>query len=330
MTTQTSQPRHSGRGFAFALTAALMLSITTILVRYTTETYKIPALVLAFWRDVFMALTLAIILSIASPKLLRVDRRFLFYLAAYGLVFALFNAFWIESVVLNGAAIATVLSQSSAAFTVILGRWLLKEPLNWAKILAVILSLGGCVLVAGLLDPAQWATNTLGILIGITAGLAYAGYTMMGRSAALQGLNPWTTILYIFSFAAFFLFIINALPGEVIPGGAVRFMDLFWMGRSWAGWGILFLLSAGPTLAGFGLLNVSLGYLPSSIANLVMTSEPVMTAFTAYIILKEQMSVIQVIGSLVILSGVLLLRVSERLMAEHTARSGEAGKSDQI
>jgi drug/metabolite transporter (DMT)-like permease len=315
MTTQTSHPSHTGRGFAFALTAALMLSITTILVRYTTETYKIPALVLAFWRDVFMALTLALILGIFRPKLLRVAPRFLPYLAMYGLVFALFNAFWIQSVVLNGAAVATVLSQCSAAFTVIFGRWLLKEPLNWAKILVVIFSLGGCVLVAGLLDKASWQTNTVGILIGITAGLAYAGYTLMGRSAALQGLNPMTTILYIFSFASMFLFIINALPGEVMPGGAVRFMDLFWLGKSVAGWGILFLLSAGPTLAGFGLLNLSLVYLPSSISNLVMTSEPVITAFTAFIFLQEQLTGIQIIGSLVILLGVVLLRLNERWSA---------------
>ena len=45
-----------------------------------------------------------------------------------------------------------------------------------------------------------------------------------------------------------------------------------------SGWLILFLLAAGPTLAGFGLYNVSLTYLPSSVVNLIVTLEPVMTA----------------------------------------------------
>jgi DME family drug/metabolite transporter len=84
-----------------------------------------------------------------------------------------------------------------------------------------------------------------------------------------------------------------------------------------AGWGILFLLSAGPTLAGFGLLNLSLVYLPSSISNLVMTSEPVITAFTAFIFLQEQLTGIQIIGSLVILLGVVLLRLNERWSARN-------------
>jgi hypothetical protein len=53
----------------------------------------------------------------------------------------------------------------------------------------------------------------------------------------------------------------------------------------WAGPGWLVcvvLLAAGPTVAGFGLYNVSLTYLPSSVVNLIATSEPVFTAITAY------------------------------------------------
>ena len=53
---------------------------------------------------------------------------------------------------------------------------------------------------------------------------------------------------------------------------------------------MLFLVAAGPTLAGFGLYNVSLTYLPSSVANLVLTLEPAFTAVIAYFLLDEQMT----------------------------------------
>lgn len=301
----------SNRGYAIALGSAAILSTTAIFIRHLTETYHLPALVLAFWRDVFVALVLAVLLRLVSPHLLRVSRRRLLYLAAYGLALSLFNALWTQSVALNGAASATVLVYSSAGFTVLLGRWLLKERLDWARLLAVACSLSGCVLVAGALDPAAWNANLPGILTGVFSGLGYAAYTLMGRSAAQRGLNPWTTILYTFSFAALFLLGYNLLPGEAIPASAARPQDLFWLGDSLAGWGVLFLLAAGPTLAGFGLYNISLGYLPSSVVNLIVTTEPVFTALIAYLLLGEQLSAVQVLGSLVILLGVILLRAQE-------------------
>ncbi len=309
--TSTSPTQSTGRGYAIALASAAILSTTAIFIRHLTETYHLPALVLAFWRDVFVALTLAAILGLFWPQLLRVCQRHLPYLTAYGLVLSLFNALWTQAVALNGAAAATVLVYSSAGFTVLLGRWLLKERLDWAKLLAVVFSLSGCVLVSGALDPAAWRANLLGILTGVFSGLGYAAYTLMGRSAAQRGLNPWTTILYTFGFAAIFLLSYNLLPGEAIPGSAARPGDMFWLGGRLAGWGVLFLLAAGPTVAGFGLYNVSLGYLPSSVVNLIVTTEPVFTSAIAYILLGEHLSSAQVLGGLIILAGVVLLRARE-------------------
>lgn len=142
------------------------------------------------------------------------------------------------------------------------------------------------------------------------AGLLYAIYSLMGRSASQRGLNPWTTLLYTFGFAAVFLLIFNLLPVG-LPGAAAQPADLMWLGDEWAGWGILLLLAAGPTLAGFGLYNVSLVYLPSSIANLIMTTEPVFTAVIAFFLLGERLNPTQIFGSILILSGVVLLRVFE-------------------
>jgi len=147
------------------------------------------------------------------------------------------------------------------------------------------------------------------VLVGTAAGLSYAIYSLMGRSAAQRGLNPWTTLIYTFGFATLFLFGFNLLPETAIPGGANTLTDFFWLGRAWVGWGVLFLLAAGPTVAGFGLYNVSLSYLPSSVVNLIATSEPVFTAISAYFLLGERLNGTQIIGSLMILSGVVALRL---------------------
>jgi drug/metabolite transporter (DMT)-like permease len=299
----------TAHGYLVALASAAILSTTAVFIRYLTETYQIPPLLLAFWRSVFVTLTLLIGLRLYRSALLHLPRRHLPYLIAYGLLFAVFNGLWTLSVALNGAAVATVLVYSSAAFTALLARWLLKESLEAAKLVAVVLCLAGCVLVADALDPAAWASNLAGILTGTLAGLGYAIYSLMGRSAAQRGLNAWTTLLYVFGFATIFFLLANLLPGDFILGTMAAPGELFWFGSAWAGWGVVILLAAGPTVAGFGLYNTSLGLLPSSVANLILTTEPVFTAVLAYFLLGEQLTALQIGGSLLILSGVVVLRL---------------------
>jgi drug/metabolite transporter (DMT)-like permease len=54
-----------------------------------------------------------------------------------------------------------------------------------------------------------------------------------------------------------------------------------------------------------------MNYLPASITNLLATLEPAMTAVEAYIFLHERMTGIQVIGSLIILSAVLIVQLEK-------------------
>jgi drug/metabolite transporter (DMT)-like permease len=303
------------RGYSVAVIAAVILSTTAIFIRYLTQNYHLPALVLSLWREVIVALSLLAGLRLLQPALLRVNRQALRYLVLYGLVLAIFNALWTLSVALNGAAVSTVLAYCSAAFTALLGWWLLKERLDWSKLLAVALCLGGCVLVSGALDPAAWRVNLLGIITGVFSGLLYAIYSLMGRSASQRGLNPWTTLLYAFGFASGFLLIFNLLGRGILPGAITRLADFLWLGKVWSGWAILLLLAVGPTLAGYGLNNVSLSLLPSSVANLIDSMEQAFTALIAYLLLGERLTWVQVGGSLLILSGVIFLRVYDGWLA---------------
>jgi drug/metabolite transporter (DMT)-like permease len=301
---------NANTGYLAALIGTLFLATTAIFIRYLNLNFQMPALILTFWRELFAACFLFIFFVLFKPAMLKGARPHYPYLTAYGILLAVFNGLWALSVGLNGAAVATVLVYSSAAFTALLGWLILKEDLGIIKIIAVILSLAGCALVANVLDPKLWALNTSGVLVGVLAGLAYAIYSLMGRTASQRGLNPWTTLFFIFTVAAIFYLIINLALGRFLPGGAARPVDLFWLGRSAAGWGVLLTLAAFPTVIGFGLYLVSLKHLPSSVANLIITSEPVFTAIIAYFMFGEVLSAIQVAGGLLILAGVVLIRVT--------------------
>jgi len=312
------------RGYMAAFFSAIILSTTAIFIRYLTQTYHLPALVLAFWREVVVALSMLAALGVLQPALLRASRSHLRYLVLYGLALAIFNSLWTLSVALNGAAVSTVLAYCSGGFTALLGWWLLKERLDWAKLVAVALCLGGCVLISGALDPAAWRVNLAGIITGVLSGLFYAIYSLMGRSASQRGLNPWTTLVYTFGFAAVFMLGFNLLGKGFLPGAISRPADFLWLGKDWVGWSILILLAVGPTLAGYGLYNVSLTHLPSSVANLIVSMEPAFTAVIAYFLLGERLTWVQVGGSLMVLGGVVFLRIYEGWLAGRLPSQAES------
>ncbi len=211
---------------------------------------------------------------------------------------------------LNGAAVATVILYSSVAFTSVLGRFIFQEDLGLVKIAAIVLSLAGCALVANALDPKLWALNAAGVFVGVLAALGKAVYSLMGRSASQRGLNPWTTLVAIFSVASLILLSANLVFGRLLPGGAAKPADLFWLGNSVKGWAVLIILAILPTLFGYGMYNTSLKYLPSSVANLIVTIEPLLTAIFAYFLLREMLTPVQLIGGALVLAGVVLIRLS--------------------
>lgn len=297
------------QGYLICILGTLIWSFTAIFIRYLTVNYGLPPLVLAFWRDLFVFLILGGVMLLFAPSRLRLSRGQIGFLVFYGLVLSVFNSLWTFSVALNGAAVSTVLAYSSAAFTAVLGWRLFGERLGPVKIVAVSLSLLGCVFVSGAYSPAAWHLNTLGILTGLLSGVAFAAYSLLGKSSSQRQIYPWTALLYTFGFAAVFLLAYNLLPG-VIPGGNDPANMLF-LGNAWVGWAVLLALAAGPTIGGYGLYTVSLTYLPASVANLIATLEPAMTAGLAYVFLDERLSSPELLGSVFIISGVILLRFGE-------------------
>ena len=309
--------RKISRGYLIGLAATVSLSFTGILISHLSRAYRLPSLVLAFWRDGFVVLGLAAALVVSSPWRLRLNRGHRGFFILYGLSLALFNAAWTFSVEFNGAAVATVLAFSSPAMTAILAHYLLKEEINRIKLGSIALSLAGTVLVSGAADPAAWKVNAAGIAFGLLTGLFFACYNMVGKTSANRSIDPWTTMLYGFSWAVFFLFLFNVMMNTFSRQAPLA--HFMWLGDSIGGWAILLLLGIGPTIGGYGLYLVSLGYLPATVANLIGALEPAFTAVWAYLLFAEQLTAVQLVGSLVVLASVVLLRLGDANRARPVA-----------
>ena len=311
MTTQ----QNTSRGFIIALTATVIWSTTGPFISYLVVTYSLPSLVLAFWRDLFVAFGMSVGLLIFSRRLFSLERRHWVFMILYGLTLAVFNSMWTFSVQYNGAAVATVLAFSSPAMTAILSRIVFKETFNWVKVVSIALSFLGTILVSGAADPAAWKLNPLGIVFGLLTGLLFAVYNLEGTAASDRHIDSWTALLYSFGSATFFLFFFN-IASDLVITRQPALSNMMWLGNSLPGWGLLFFLGVAPTLGGFGLYTLSIRYLSPTVSNLVATLEPVFTAVWSYLFLSEVMNGIQLGGSFLLLLGVILLRTADRKVSE--------------
>src|SRR3954467_12438518 len=104
----------STRGYIIATIGITIWSTTGILIGYLINNYQTPALLLSFWRALFVVAGLIPALALIRRPLLRIERSQLRFYAFYGLILALFNSIYVLSVRANGAAVSTVLAYSSA------------------------------------------------------------------------------------------------------------------------------------------------------------------------------------------------------------------------
>ncbi len=308
--TNSSSNNSYSRGYLIALTATALWSTTGILISYLDKTYLIPSLVLAFWRDLFVAFGMLVGLSVFSRSRFRLGRSQWGFIILYGLTLAVFNSMWTFSVQYNGAAVATVLAFSSPAITAILSRLIFKEQFSRIKIISIILSSMGVILVSGAINPAMWKLNPAGIVFGLLTGLFFAIYNLEGKHASDQSIDSWTALFYSFGAAAVFLFFFNL--GADVFTGKPPLSNLMWLGASVPGWSWLFFLGVAPTLGGFGLYTLSLRSLPPTVASLIATAEPGLTVIWAYLLFGELLTGTQFIGSIILFAGVILLRLGER------------------
>jgi drug/metabolite transporter (DMT)-like permease len=302
------------KGYIIALIGITFWSTTAIFMGYLITNYGLLPLVLAFWRNVFVCVALIPVLFLVNQSLLKISKDRLMFFILYGLILAFFNSIWTLSLETNGAAVSTVLIYSSAGFGAVLARWLFKETLGYPKIIAIALSLTGCVMVSNAYSLDMWQLNLLGVSTGLLSGVLFAIYSLMGKEAARRKINPWTSMLYSFAFGSVFIMIFNMFSS--LPGSAGSLSALI-PDLPLQGWLILMLLSFVPTIMGYGLYNTSMNYLPVSIANLLATLEPGMTAVQAYIFLSERMTITQIIGGIVILSAVVIVQFEKEPSKKH-------------
>jgi DME family drug/metabolite transporter len=281
--------------FALVLLAACLWGTLGTAYHLLRAVADVDALTVVTVRASAGAMILCGWLALTNRRLLRVaiadlPRLIGFGVGSLGLMYlSLFIAFDLTSV-----AVGTVLLYLAPALVTVGAALFLNEPLTSRKLTALLLTFGGCLLVVELYRPQNLVGNALGIASGLVAAVAY-GFYSLGAKPLLRRYHAVTLLAYALLSAAVALLAVKLL---IAPGSWPPVSGLLAIG---AYGGIV------VTIAPYGLYTLALRRLPASEASIVATLEPAVAVVLAGALLGERLAPLQLLGTLGILGGVVLL-----------------------
>ncbi|WP_066047683.1 DMT family transporter [Robertmurraya korlensis] len=243
----------------------------------------------------FAFLFLLIIGLVKNPEQLKIRVKDTYLFIGTGIVsIVFFNWCYFTSINEMNVSLAVILLYTSPAFVCILSFVFLKEKLNRKKLVAVIGTIIGCVLIAGLQMEETTKISTIGLIIGLGSGLGYALYSIFGK-LALQRYAPFTVTFYTFLIASL----------SLVPTTALwtKSSILFSPSVVWYSVGLALV----TTVTAYFLYTWGLKKTESSKAAIIATIEPVVATLLGLYYYDESLSMIQLTGGMIILASVILV-----------------------
>ena len=256
------------------------------------------------------AVGLLAFLLVVSPGRLRVSARELPFLAAFGIVGVALTQ-WLYYVAIGRMPVGIALVfEMTAPVLIALYVWLVRrEAVRRRLWAALVLSLSGLVFVAEVWQDGG-SLDGLGVLAGLGASVCLAVYYLMGE----RGTHTRDPVaLTCWSFVAAGLFWSVAQPwwrfdasvlAEPVPVSIGGLELPLWLLVTW-------IVGMGAMVP-FWLSIAALRHLPPTTAGLVATVEPVFASIVAWLWVEQVLSGWQVLGGLVVLTGIALAQTARQ------------------
>ena len=184
------------------------------------------------------------------------------------------------------------------AIVVVLAFIVYREPIVRLKVIALVLSFLGVVLVAYGSSSAVFASDPTGLMFALVAGASTAVYILAGKRA-LTRYDERTALFYSFLFGSLAL---NLLRYVELGPGLKTNMEIMLL---------IVAIAVVPTLLGYGVLTYSLRLIEAGRAAITSSIEPAISIYLAYLFLHEAPNLIQLTGSALVIIAALLIGFSK-------------------
>lgn len=289
---------NSSRLFPYVALVIGVLAVSTSAI--FVKLISAPAPVIAFYRLFFSTVLIAPFFfakSLGEVKgMLKKD--WIFSLLA-GVFLAFHFILWFESLNFTSVASSVVLVTLQPLFAFIGTYFFFKEKVSKIAIISGGIAIVGSVIIS-------WGDFQISglalfgdVLALVACALVTANFLMGQEIRKRHSLTLYTFIVYGSSSLTLFIYcLLLKYPLAPYP---------------LSDWYYFLLLAIIPTLLGLSLLNWSIKWVSANTISVVILFEPVGAIILAYYILHEKVVITQIIGSVVIMVGIILFLLEKRM-----------------
>lgn len=255
------------------------------------------------WRFVISALLLGTVATLREPGALATTPGDLARYSALALTgYGAASVCFFYALTFADASVVAVLLYAYPALVTLASWPLLGERVTMGKGVAVLITFAGCALVVGLGSSsvqARWQ----GIALGLGAAVGYTLFNLMSHRW-LPGRRRLTMMTYTFGIAS-----LLPIAGTVAGAGFAALSPAAWTPTVW--W-LLIAIVLIPTFAAIVLYLEGIRGLGPSQAAVISTLEPLFTIVLAWQFLGERLTLLQLAGAALVLSGVVAAELLTR------------------
>ncbi len=281
----------------------LAISAASLLIRFAQRDGVASLTIAAYRLTIASLFLLPLALSRHHAELRTLTRREWLLTGLSGAFLGLHFGLWINSLAYTTVASSVVLTSTAPLFVALISAvaWREKLPRPLAAGMAaamvggVIVGLSDTCTLRGCPSLKEFLQGQafLGDTLALAGAVALAGYYSLGRSLrASMALVPYSFLTY--GAAALVLSLTVLITRAPVAGFAPR--AYLWF----------LLLALIPQLVGYTALNWALKYLPATYVSVTVLGEPIGATALAVLLLQEIPSTLKLIGSALILAGILV------------------------
>lgn len=279
------------------------VSTASILIRLVQQ--EVSPLTIAAYRMILSVLLLFPLAWQKREEWLSIPRSSLKAMGLGGLFLAFHFAFWITSLRLTSVTSSVVLVTTTPLWVALMSPFFLKEHPGIRTWIGLFIGVTGGVIVS-LAQGCTWqgweiscpdfasffqGKAFLGNFLALLGAWMAAGYMVVGRRVR-SGLSLISYIFTVYGISAILLLAFALSTGQTLFGFSPM-MYVYLLG-----------LAVIPQLLGHSSYNYALGYLPAAFVSLTILMEPIGASILAILILKEFPNALEIIGGIIILTGV--------------------------
>lgn len=305
------------RVYLIIAAGVLAISSAAIFIRYA-QAEGVPSLLIAAARLTIAALLLTPFVlwryrlqlvtqktpTPSAPGVLALTRQDILLACAAGFFLAIHFAAWVTSLEYTSVLISVVFVTTGPIWVALIEVFVLKARLPRLVAGGLLVAIAGGVIIGlgsadtSAIDANTPADNVIGAALSLVGAITFAAYLTIGRRLrAAMPVIPYIWLVY--GSAAIFLLVANILAGTPFSGYSPLAALL------------LLALAIFPQLIGHSSMNYAVGYMSATVVSTISQLEPIGSAFLAFFVLRETPLPIQLVGSAVILLGVMLANLRQ-------------------